>query len=122
MMRRRSVAPGGGGTSQARPAPAAELKPFRNTPRGSAMLTMPVSVPGTGFTSIGSNVTRLVVHLAPLWQATQFAPPGASEPKTLRPFSTLPLVLGDAIGLRIPNAIQFVMSSCCCARLELAGP
>jgi hypothetical protein len=32
------------------------------------------------------------------------------------------MVLGGAMGLRIANAIQFVMSSCCNARWELAGP
>jgi hypothetical protein len=42
-------APGGGGTSHRRPAPAAELKPLRKAP--STALAMPVSVPGTGFSS-----------------------------------------------------------------------
>src|SRR5215470_11458499 len=107
-MRSRCVAPTGAGTSQARPRPAAELKPLRNTASGSAMLTMPVSVPGTGLTSAGSYVTRLVVHLAPLWQATQLAPPGAAAPKISRPRVGLPLVLGGAMGLRMLNAIQLV--------------
>jgi hypothetical protein len=63
--RMRSVPPVlGGGTSQIRPAPAAEAKALMNTP--VAMLTMPVSVPGTGLTLSGSKVTRLVVHFAPL--------------------------------------------------------
>src|SRR5262245_36641247 len=109
-MRKRSLAPGGAGTSQARPRPAAELKPFRNTPRGSAMLTIPVSVPGTGLTSTGSKVTRLVVHLAPLWQATQLAPPGAAAPKMSRPRAGFPLVLGGAMGVRLLEAIRLVMA------------
>src|SRR5262249_22033633 len=67
-------------------------------------------------------VTRLVVRLAPLWQATRWAPPGAAAPKMLRPRLGLPLWLGGAMGLRTLNAIQLVMSSCCSARWELAGP
>ena len=63
-----------------------------------------------------------MVHLAPLWQATQLAPPGAAAPKMSRPRLGLPLVLGGAMGLRTLNAIQLVMSSCCSARCELAGP
>src|SRR5262249_62188475 len=111
-MRSRCVAPTGAGTSQARPRPAAELKPLRNTASGSAMLTMPVSVPGTGLTSAGSYVTRLVVHLAPLWQATQLAPPGAAAPKMSRPRLGLALWLGGAMGLRTLDAIHLGMSSC----------
>src|SRR5262249_59860066 len=110
-MRSRCVAPTGAGTSQARPRPAAELKPLRNTASGSAMLTMPVSVPGTGLTSAGSYVTRLVVHLAPLWQATQVAPPGAAAPKMARPRLRLALVLGGGVGLRAVNAVPLVNAS-----------
>src|SRR5262245_43715167 len=121
-MRRRFVAPGGGGTSQIRPSPRAELKPFRKTDPGSGVLTMPVSAPGNGLTSIGSYVIRLVDHFGPLWHATQFAPAGEPDPKMSRPRAGFPPWLGGAIALRTLNAIQFSRSVCCVARSPLAGP